>query len=208
MGPTTENNQDKLVCYQTLYYVLVTLTKLLAPINPFITDEIYTNLTGEESVHLSDWPEVDKEFINPEIEKNMHLTRQIVERGHAARKEAGLNVRQPLQLIKVRHNSNPLTSDYEKLIQDELNIKQIEWDKASSNEIEVDLDTKLTSKLKSEGQAREIIREIQIARKNADCELTQYVTVTLPDWPKEFTEEIKRQTLAKELVKGEQLQIN
>jgi isoleucyl-tRNA synthetase len=222
LGPTAKNTQDKQACYQTLHFVLVNFSKILAPINPFIADEIYTNLTGEESVHLTDWPSSNpppsqggarggSQIIGEEVITNMYLVRQIVERGHAARKEVGINVRQPLSkltIISTLSPSSALSSQYAQLILDELNIKEIAWKKNKTGELSVKLDTTLTPKLKSEGQAREIIRQIQIARKDVGCQLTEYITVTLPDWPKEFEDEIKKQTLAKKLEKGSKLQIS
>ena len=72
IGPTTENSKDKNDCYETLYSVLVTLSKLLSPFTPFLAEEIFTNLTDEESVHLSDWPEFDKKLIKKSYADTNH----------------------------------------------------------------------------------------------------------------------------------------
>ncbi len=210
LGPTASDQDDKQVCYQTLYHVLVTLSKLLAPITPFLADEIYANLTGEESVHLADWPSLGVKLSKDDLAllDSMNKARWIVERGHAARKETGLNVRQPLQKLRVKV-SWKLPSQFQELIKEELNIKEIFWNSSGTpDSYHIGLDTKLTPSLRAEGQARELIRKIQIARKEAGCELTEKVTVTLPDWPQEFEEEIKRQTLAQHLIQGDSLQIN
>ena len=151
----------------------------------------------------------------------MSLARQIVERGHAARKESGINVRQPLRKLTVHHFPQPLlplTTPFEQLISNELNLKSIAWEQSPSlpkrgeggsltDPLQVTLDTTLTPALKAEGQAREIIRQIQIARKEANCELIEKISVQLPDWPADFENEIKHQTLANKLVKGNELKV-
>ncbi len=128
----------------------------------------------------------------------MGLVRKICELGHAQRKEAGIKVRQPLASLKVQ--SLKFNEDLTNLIKDELNIKSVEY--FSGDELKVELDTKLTPELEKEGQAREIIRQIQDARKEAKTVLDQQITVYLPDWPKEFEDYIKIQTLATKLFKN------
>ena len=118
---------------------------------------------------------------------------------HAKRREVGIRARQPLQ--KLEYGGQKLPEPLESLIADEVNVKEVVDDK------DLQLDTKLSPQLKVEGEAREIIRQIQQARKEAGCELSEKVTVTLPAWPKEFEQEIKKQTLSKELIKGEKLTI-
>ena len=97
VGPNADDDSDKNAFYATSYEVLVTLTKLLAPIAPFISESIYKNLTDEESVHLSDWPAFDDSKINRELEEQMELARRLVEVGHSLRKELGIKLRQPLE---------------------------------------------------------------------------------------------------------------
>jgi isoleucyl-tRNA synthetase len=208
VGPTAAGGEDKNACYQTLYEVLVTLTKILAPFMPFLAEEIFKNLTGKDSVHLEDWLEVEEGLIDKELEEEMVLVRKICELGHAARKEAGIRVRQPLSSIKVQVSSIKLEEELLQLIKDELNVKEVIWEKKAVKEPQVELETKLTSQLKAEGEAREIVRQIQDLRKKQGCRLDEKIMVTLPSWPKEFEEEIKKQTLAKKLVKGKELTIN
>ncbi|MGH7245701.1 MAG: isoleucine--tRNA ligase, partial [Candidatus Levyibacteriota bacterium] len=144
VGPTAEDTQDRDMCYQTLHTILVTLSKLCMPMMPFLSDEIYTNLTGEISVHLADWPEFDKSFVQNTLEKEMMLVRKLVEFGHAQRKEKELKVRQPLAEI-VYTTEKPLATELEKLLLDELNIKKATHKKGK--EVLVTLDTKLTDSL-------------------------------------------------------------
>src|SRR5258708_4551572 len=179
--------------YNTFHFVLTEFCKLTAPIAPFITEEIYKNLTKEESVHLSDWPKAEK--INNKILIDMERVRKIVEEWHALRKEKGIPLRQPLAKLSLQEKEMEMYFD---LIKDELNIKKIVG--GSSKSV---LDTELTPDLKAEGEAREIMRRIQDERKNLKTDLDEKVDVTLPTWPKEFEEEIKKKTLINNLSEGE-----
>lgn len=208
LGPNIKNNSDKNSCFTTIFHVLTQISKLLAPITPFIAEEIYTNLTNQESVHLTDWCKKSKpKDIDTKLIANMIKTRKIVEKGHASRKQQNINVRQPLANITVNVPFTPLEAQFEQLILKELNIKTITWKKTTDTKISVKLDTNITPQLKAEGQAREIIRQIQIARKKANCDLSEQVIVQLPSWPIEHEAFIKSQTLATKLTKGKTLSI-
>ncbi|MFA5829107.1 MAG: isoleucine--tRNA ligase [Candidatus Gracilibacteria bacterium] len=133
----SENDADKFEAYQTLYVVLVELSKLLAPFMPFLADEIYKNLTtaeagsstGEESVHLADWPKANKKHIKPELNQETHVVRKIVALGHAVRDKANLKVRQPLNLVQValpKTISEKLVLQQKDVICEELNVKNLE----------------------------------------------------------------------------------
>ena len=157
VGPTAKNSQDKDLCHWTLYTALLVLTRALAPFVPYLAEEIYKNLTfgqnllsrsarnknltDEESVHLTDWPEVKtRKVLDQELLKQMALVRQICEKGHAARKEAKIKVRQPLQLIKVKTKTKlKLSDELVQLIKDELNVKNAEFVKGK-DELLVELD--------------------------------------------------------------------
>uniref|UniRef100_A0A7C4M5Q3 Isoleucine--tRNA ligase n=1 Tax=candidate division CPR3 bacterium TaxID=2268181 RepID=A0A7C4M5Q3_UNCC3 len=203
VGPTVENTNDKIAFYNTLYKVLVELAKLLAPFIPFISEEIYTNLTDELSVHLASWPRVDRRLIDKDLEIKMDKVREIVELGHAERKIKKIKVRQPLASLKIKNLNLKLTEDFIKLIRDELNIKKVEMIKGKGK-LTVELDTFLSSRLKAEGEARELVRKIQLARKEIGCKITDEVLVYLPNWPLEFTDYIKKETLAKEITKKDE----
>ncbi len=205
LGPTADK-KDEAVCLSVLYGVLVTLSKLVAPFMPFISETIYVNLTQDTSVHLTDFPQGDKSLLDEKLTVDMDLVRTIVEKGHAKRKEAGAKLRQPL--AKATYNSKDrLEANLEQIIADELNVKSVDHQKGEENQVTVILDMKMTEELKKEGDARELIRAIQIARKEAGTNLDEYITVEVPSWPKEFEEEIKRQTLAKDLKFGKALRI-
>jgi len=123
----SENDKDKEQAYDTLYHVLVTVAKLLAPFMPFVAEEIFTNLSKEvESVHLADWPVANKDLIDEKLNQEMTLMRQIVSLGHAVRSEAKLKVRQPLALAQVVSKESLSAEDLE-VVAEELNVKKVEF---------------------------------------------------------------------------------
>ena len=123
----SELDNSKKAVYQTTYQVLVGLCKLIAPIVPFISDEIYVNLTGEESVHLASYPEVDKKMINEKIEERMDLVRELITLGRNAREEANIKVRQPISEVILDGKVEKIISDLVDLIKEELNVKEVKF---------------------------------------------------------------------------------
>ena len=121
----SELTLDKKAVYLTTYEVLLTLSKLIAPLTPYIAEEIYTKLTDKESVHLEDFPVCDESLINEEIEAKMDLVRDICSLGRFAREEAKIKVRQPISELILAHDNKALVSSLEDMIKDELNIKNI-----------------------------------------------------------------------------------
>ncbi|MCK4903419.1 MAG: class I tRNA ligase family protein, partial [Candidatus Marinimicrobia bacterium] len=130
----SEDDSDKQAAYHTLYDVLLTLTKLLAPVIPFITDEMYKNLvvniddSAPESVHLCDYPEVVSKYINDELIRQVDALKKVVELGRSARNKADLKIRQPLQSLFYVVNDDNLSkfiNDNRSVILDELNVKEI-----------------------------------------------------------------------------------
>jgi isoleucyl-tRNA synthetase len=117
--------EDKLAAYGTLTSVLITLAKLMAPFTPMLSEEIYTNLTGEESVHFTDYPVADEALIDLELERDMESARQIVELARNVRNETGIKTRQPLSSLVVSMSRDFAVSEYEDIIKDEINIKEI-----------------------------------------------------------------------------------
>jgi isoleucyl-tRNA synthetase len=206
IGPSVEESLDKELCYRTLYTVFTILSRTLMPFMPFMSELMYQNLTGEESVHLSSWPEVNTpDVINKDLLDDMKLVRSIVELGHSERKLQNIPVRQPLANIEVIGAGKVISDEVSALILDELNIEEIIWNQGE--ELKIKLDTTLTPELIAKGEARGIIRQIQQARKEVGCGLDEAVDVVLPDWPKEFEEDIKKKTLAINLIKGDSLEI-
>ena len=130
----SENDQDKLHAYETLYEVLSILTKLIAPVMPFVAEELYQNLeltafpNSAPSVHLRDYPEVDERFIDVELEEKMSFVETAVRLGRVLRNEKNIKIRQPLSTFTVVANRDVTQSavkEYCELIQDELNVKEV-----------------------------------------------------------------------------------
>ncbi|HZY45335.1 MAG TPA: DUF5915 domain-containing protein, partial [Anaerolineae bacterium] len=130
----SEGDADKQAAYSTLHTVLVTLTKLLAPIIPFVTETMYQNLVrsidprAAESVHHCDWPEVESELLDQTLLDDVALSRSIVALGHSIRASNNIKVRQPLSEVivvvnRTLHDSINRTKD---IIADELNVKTVE----------------------------------------------------------------------------------
>lgn len=120
---------DKKSVYATTYEILVGVAQLAAPFAPFITDEIYTKLTGEESVHLSFYPVAKDECIDKTVESRMDLVRELVGLGRGAREKEKIKVRQPLQKILVDGKYESLIGDMTALITEELNVKEVIFEK-------------------------------------------------------------------------------
>ena len=113
--------------YLTTYEVLVGLSKLLAPISPFLSEEIYRNLTGLESVHLADYPVCNFEYIDEELENRMDLVIDFISMGRNSRDEAKIKVRQPIQDVIIDSKYKNIIGDMEELIKEELNVKEVKY---------------------------------------------------------------------------------
>lgn len=209
VGPSSGDAQDRLACHRTLYKVLTELSLLLEPFTPFFSEELYTNLTDGTSVHLSVWPEADGNAIDTALEERMTLVRQIVERLHAGRKEAGIAVRQPLASAEIT-GAPSLPEEFRAIIRDETNIKAVNFVSGGDN-LSVTLNTELTPELKAEGRLRDLVRKIQLLRKEKGCKIDEHVRLALPEeyksFPGEMLDVLKIETLADELVWGDGLSL-
>lgn len=216
------------IALATLYKVLLTFSNAVAPIIPFLSESIYQSLRrfdaslSWESVHLC--PFTDFSYEHPESDSilaDMELTKKIASLALSARTEKGVAVRQPLAKVRVL-GAKSLVLDYEQLIKDEVNVKEVEWvssdyldkkgDEAGlSREMSVELDTNITEELKAEGYARELIRAIQDLRKERGFTVSQKVKVVCPNTSennlalKAMGDEIKIKVGAVELLLGETL---
>mgnify|MGYP000911410724 CR=1 FL=1 len=121
----TELTEDKKSVYNTTYEILTELCQLIAPFAPYISEEIYRNLTGEVSVHLSNYPKANLELINPELEEKMDLVKNLVTLGRASREATRIKVRQPIQKVLVDGKFKDTISDVVDLIKEELNVKEV-----------------------------------------------------------------------------------
>jgi isoleucyl-tRNA synthetase len=210
VGPGAQDLNDKQVCYQTLFIVLEKLSRLLMPFTPFLADSIYTNLTGNKSVNLANWPKKpDPKKIDKKLLDQMALVRKICEQAHAQRKVHEIAVKQPLASLTIEINNSlglEKSTDLLQLIKEELNIEDVRF--VHADQFSAEIDTKLTVDLIKKREAREIIRQIQQLRKDAGCKLDQVVNVTLPSWPKKYEDQIKQKTLVDKITKGKHVKLS
>ena len=121
----SELDDSKSSVYLTTYEVLVGLCKICAPIIPFTTEELYINLTGEESVHLSDFPIYNSKLIDEKIEEKMDLVRDLISTGRMVRENTKIKVRQPLNAALIDEKYKNILGDLVELIKEELNVKEV-----------------------------------------------------------------------------------
>jgi isoleucyl-tRNA synthetase len=205
VGPAAESPKDKEDFYETTYYLLVVLAKLLAPFTPFVAEMMYLNLTKEESVHLSEWPDVVLKLKNQDTNllEEMAHAREVVELAHAQRKLAQIPVKVPLQLIKVASPKEKPQEEVLKILKEELNIKEVDW--KAGETLALEIDTEITPELEEEAKARELIRKIQEERKKMGLSLSERITVFSPWIPadKSLKAWIVRKTLADKIESGD-----
>jgi isoleucyl-tRNA synthetase len=271
-----EKGQDKLDAYNTLYSVLVTLLRVVSPLLPLLSEEIYRGLTGERSVHLSQWPEPDSLPADPELVASMDRVRDVCSTGLSLRRAQKVRVRQPLRRLTVAGSGVERLEPFLALIKDEVNVKEVEldseiehfatfrlqvnarvlgkrlgpkmqeviqaskqgaWHKIpgagievagqvlgegdyelllnareglacqalSTNDALVVLDLELSEELEQEGRARDLVRVVQQARKEADLHVSDRIHLVLEipaQWQhaaERFRDYIAEQTLAREL---------
>ena len=209
----SEDDSDKNDAYRTLHYVLVRLSYMLAPFTPFLAEELYHNLTGDnESIHLKDWlpaGEIDNSML-----RDMNALRTAVNDGLSKRASEGIKVRQPLASVKLINTISQDTSAEVAqflidIAKDELNVKSVEIvtdSESESAQPSVVYDLTITPELKREGLMREIIRHVQSARKQAGLQIDDRIILSISSDDSEisqavdsFADVIKAETLAVEL---------
>jgi isoleucyl-tRNA synthetase len=192
----SENDEDKLAAYDTLYHCLYTLTSMLAPFVPFLAEAMWGNLVisvdknAPESVHLAAFPEADITMIDTELAASVQLAIRICSLGRSARSQAGIKIRQPLQSIKVLLQNSAEEERLERVknqILEELNVKTVTVARSqeelesenmrmsADNLYSVAIDTRITPELESEGLARELVRRIQTMRRQADFDIADRI---------------------------------
>ena len=265
-------SQDKKNAYDTLYYVLVNTLKIFAPVAPILSEKLYRNLTGEESVHLATWPEIPVEYANAELLEQVELVQDVITLARSIREKQRVKNRQPLSTMQIALNDAAKTDiirAFAGIITEELNIKHLEilddvqaiatvdykpcfpvigakyptrrgdiikgvksgkfrldGDKAyvdvngaeeafdadiilisynakpgmhvaSGNGIVVALDLTITEELRCEGLARDIVRNIQDARKKMGCEISDRILLAVTgELPAGWTDYICGETLS------------
>lgn len=273
-----EEDQDQRDAYDTLYSVLVTLLRVVSPLLPLLSEKIYRGLTGEKSVHLTDWPSAEPLPADPELVARMDRVRDVCSSGLGLRRSEKIRVRQPLRSLTVAGAGVEDLRPFLGLIQDEVNVKEVEltseieryatfrlqvnarvlgkrlgskmqqviraakqglWQKGpggievagevlgagdfelllqakegvscqalSSNDAVVILDLELNEELEQEGRARDLVRVVQQARKEADLHVSDRIHLVLklpPEWAEaaeRFRDYVAEQTLARRLELG------
>ena len=209
----SEDDGDKNDAYRTLHYVLVRLSYMLAPFTPFLAEELYHNLTGDnESIHLKDWlpaGEIDNSML-----RDMNALRTAVNDGLSKRASEGIKVRQPLASVKLINTiSQDTPAEVAQFLidiaKDELNVKSVEIvtdSESESAQPSVVYDLTITPELKREGLMREIVRHVQSARKQAGLQIDDRIVLSISSDDPEisqavdaFADVIKAETLAVEL---------
>ena len=209
----SEDDGDKNDAYRTLHYVLVRLSYMLAPFTPFLAEELYHNLTGDnESIHLKDWlpaGEIDNSML-----RDMNALRTAVNDGLSKRASEGIKVRQPLASVKLINTISQDTPEEVAqflidIAKDELNVKSVEIvtdSESESAQPSVVYDLTITPELKREGLMREIVRHVQSARKQAGLQIDDRIVLSISSDDPEisqavdaFADVIKAETLAVEL---------
>ena len=223
----SQSDADKLAAYTTLYRCLVTLSKLLAPLTPFVAEEIYRNLVcsvdpaAAESVHLTDFPVANRVEIDEKLVDATRLAMTVCSLGRAARAKAGIKVRQPLAKALVKVRSSVEREGLQRLayqILEELNVKELEFaeeditgDKpgyalAADGDCWVAVAVELSPELKAEGAAREVVRRLQTMRRSAGLDIADYIVAyyqgedSIQQVMTKFADYIKQETLSRQLV--------
>ncbi len=218
----SEDDGDKNDAYRTLHYVLVRLSYILAPFTPFLAEELYHNLTGDdESIHLKDW--LTAGAVNDQVLADMSRTRELINNGLSLRMkqdehQASIKVRQPLQFAA--YAGAKLAEYYEQIMAEELNVKEIRWIENLDEHLAdydvtegvikpenwIEISKQLTPELKREGLMREIIRHVQSARKKAGLQVDDRIELGITSSDSEitqavnmFADTIKAETLAVKL---------
>jgi len=207
VGIAASDLNDKKTFYDVSYTILLTLSKMLAPLLPFLSELIYTNLTKNESVHLEDWPDFHYE-IDIFMTEQMSVVRKAAEAIHSERKKKNIAISQPLLGAEIYGPSQKPDSRYLQILLEETNLLSLNWVKKGAV-YQVTLNEKITPELEEQAKTRKLVRKIQNARKVLGVKLNEKVEV-ISDWlpsDKKLLAFIKEKTLATELVSGDEFKV-
>lgn len=198
----SNDESDKKAFYKTMHYILKNLSIVLSPFMPFLSEEIYMNLSEGESVHLETWPEVDTKLIDIKLISEMERVRAVVEAGHARRKADSQKVRIPLLSLEVMVEGSfkGIRPEVWEVALKELNVKNLVVNK----------DVRFPEKeafvapedLQHEGELRDLVRLIQSRRKELGLQATDKIDLTVPDAFLEDTDYIKKRVMAQKVTLG------
>ena len=191
----SNNINERLSAMNTLSYVLKNLSKLLAPLTPFISEIIYQKLREKgivnlESVHLEFWPEFNEKLIDKEVLKNMELTKEIVKKSLELRDNAKIPIRQVLNEIKLI--GVDLKNEYLDIIAETINVRKVNIESREEAELLVELDTNITPSLRLEGLARNLIRHLNNYRKQLNLSTKNRINLYIKVNDKEISEALER----------------
>lgn len=194
-----ENGKNKESAIHTLHHVFKTTLELLAPIIPFTTEEIYLNIyKDKESVHLEDWPKVNKKQIKKKLEVEMESALVIIEAILASRNKAQIGIRWPLSEVRISLKEIKFPKSLKELIKEQTNVKEIKLTKNQIEETKVEfkygelsLSTVVNEELEIEGFTREITRKIQDLRKKQGMKKEQEINLYIETEQKLLENEIK-----------------
>jgi len=208
-----DDNLDKNRALSTMRFVFLNLSKVMAPFMPFISEDLWQKISGynfsdsEKSVHLETWPSFIENDNEEESLEAMNEVRRIVELGLSERDSAGIKVRQILNKAIVLAKGLKITNqkNYSGLIMEELNVKSVEF-KEGAEELKVEIDTEITPELKLEGGKRELIRFINLMRKDLNLSigdlavtLVESDSIFVKNIIETFFEDIRKETLSSDL---------
>ncbi|MCL4383892.1 isoleucine--tRNA ligase [Patescibacteria group bacterium] len=195
-----------------LYHLFSQLTVIMAPFVPYLTETIYQNLQGftpnssGTTVHTQNWPIVNEKLIDLKLEDDMQLVREFCQLVHAERQAAGIKIRQPLAQVTIKTAAPLPSTELTDIIKEETNVKKVIWEKNSGPHV-ITLDTTITLELKAEGEYRDLVRSIQVMRKERGLKLDQKIKILAPTWPVSFEKAILEKTLAVSIEKSDKLTI-
>ncbi|PKM91643.1 isoleucine--tRNA ligase [Candidatus Falkowbacteria bacterium HGW-Falkowbacteria-1] len=210
-----EDQNDKIFALSMMRFVFLNLSKVIAPFMPFIAEDLWQKITANnfsdnnKSVHLESWPKSEERNEVGDVLELMSEVKKIVELGLAERDKAGIKVRQILNKITVFGAELKIRDkeEYLGLLKDELNVKGVEIN--DGGDLKVELDIEITEELRLEGVKRDLIRFINLMRKDLDLSIGDLAKVSLisdsalvKSAISKFKEEIKKETLSSDLSEG------
>jgi len=204
-----KGTDDQACAFSTLHFVLTTFSQVLAPLAPFVTEEVYRNLKGEESIHLTNWPKSGN--VDIDLIEMMGRVRELSSKVHSFRKEHGLKVRTPLLRLEYKGPFELRDEQLRAVLHEEVNVYELVY-KGKSDEYEVSGERGEKNVDAKRGMARDLVRKVQGMRKEKGLTIDEHITLVLPSEHESLGEEnieyIKKKTLAKKLTWGSSISIS